>query len=141
MASFTPVSAAIGGVLIGGSAVLLMLLTGRIAGVSGILAGAIRPGGGAGAWRLAFVVGLILAWPLVALTGREVAVPQLPGSWIVIVVGGLLVGFGARLAGGCTSGHAVCGIARVSARSLAATAVFMTVAIAVVAVTHHLLGA
>jgi uncharacterized membrane protein YedE/YeeE len=137
---FTPVSAAIGGALIGLAATLLMLLTGRIAGISGILAGAILPGAGARGWRIAFIAGLIGAPLAAGLAGYPLAAPQMPASWATIVGAGLLVGFGTRLAGGCTSGHGVCGVARVSARSLVATAVFMVTAVAVVAVSRHVIG-
>lgn len=140
MANFTPVSAAIGGALIGLSAVLLMLFTGRIAGVSGIFDGLINPQTSDRAWRVAFIVGLIAAPVIGALAGYPVPMPQLPGSYITIIVGGLLVGFGARLGSGCTSGHGICGIARLSPRSIAATGVFMVAAIVVVALTHHIFG-
>ena len=140
MANFTPVSAAIGGALIGLSVALLMLLSGRIAGISGILGESLSADTDKG-WRLAFLAGLIAA-PLVAiLTGFGVASPQMPGSWGVIILAGLLVGFGTRLGAGCTSGHGICGIARLSPRSLTATAIFMAAAIIVVFVTRHVLGA
>ena len=138
MANFTPVSAAIGGALIGLSVALLMLLLGRIAGISGILGESLSTDKG---WRLAFLAGLIAA-PLVAiLAGFGVASPQMPGSWGVIILAGLLVGFGTRLGAGCTSGHGICGIARLSPRSLTATAIFMAAAIIVVFVTRHVIGA
>jgi uncharacterized membrane protein YedE/YeeE len=140
MANFTPISAAIGGALIGLAAALLMLLNGRIAGVTGIVAGALEPQSGDRAWRGAFVIGLIAAPLAAAALGLSAAVPQMPPSLIVIAAAGLLVGFGTRLSNGCTSGHGVCGIARLSPRSLVATGVFMIAAIAVVAVTRHLLG-
>ncbi len=140
MANFTPVSAAIGGALIGLSAVLLMLFTGRIAGISGIFGGLINPQTDDRAWRAAFIAGLIAA-PLTAmLAGYPVAMPQMPGSFVTIIAGGLLVGFGTRLGSGCTSGHGICGIARISPRSIAATGVFMAAAVAVVALTHHVFG-
>jgi uncharacterized membrane protein YedE/YeeE len=140
MAGFTPISAAIGGALIGLAAALLMLLAGRIAGISGILGAVLGLGTGERAWRVAFIVGLILAPVSAALAGYPVPTPQMPGSWMVIVVAGLLVGFGARLGGGCTSGHGVCGIARLSKRSIVATAVFMGAAVVVVALMRHVLG-
>jgi uncharacterized protein len=140
MTEFTPVSAAIGGALIGLAATLLMLLTGRIAGISGILAGAVLPGAEARGWRIAFIAGLILAPLAAAVLGYPLAPPQMPASWAIVVTAGLLVGFGTRLAGGCTSGHGVCGIARLSARSLVATAIFMATAVAVVAVSRHVFG-
>jgi uncharacterized protein len=140
MANFTPVSAAIGGVLIGLSAVLLMLFTGRIAGISGIFDGLINPQTSHRAWRAAFLAGLIAAPVTAMLVGYNVPMPQLPGSFITIVVGGLLVGFGARLGSGCTSGHGICGIARLSPRSIAATSVFTVAAIIVVALSRHVFG-
>ncbi len=91
-------------------------------------------------WRLAFIAGLIVAPLLSGLAGYPLPMPQMPDSWATIVIAGLLVGFGARLGGGCTSGHGVCGVAR-AARSLSATAIFMATAIAVVAVMRHGLGA
>ena len=140
MANFTPLSAAIGGALIGLSAALLMLSTGRIAGISGIVGGLIGWNVPDRDWRIAFVIGLILAPLTGSLVGYAVAEPQMPASWAVIVIAGLLVGFGTRLGGGCTSGHGICGVARLSPRSLVATAVFMAVAIVVVVMTRHVLG-
>ena len=139
MANFTPVSAAIGGALIGLSAVLLMLLAGRIAGISGIVGESLNPGSDKG-WRLAFLAGLVAVPLLAALFGFPAAAPSMPNSLGLIVVSGLLVGFGTRIASGCTSGHGICGIARVSPRSLAATAIFMASAIVVVFLTRHVVG-
>jgi uncharacterized membrane protein YedE/YeeE len=140
MANFTPLSAAIGGALIGLSAVLLMLLTGRIAGISGIFGGLLNPESNDKGWRIAFIAGLILAPLLAGWIGHAMPTPQLPSSWTVIVAAGLLVGFGSRLGGGCTSGHGICGVARLSVRSITATAIFMLAAIATVAITRHVLG-
>jgi uncharacterized membrane protein YedE/YeeE len=140
MANFTPLSAAIGGALIGLSAVLLMLLTGRVAGISGIFGGLLNPDSSDRGWRIAFIAGLILAPLLAGWIGHAMPIPQLPSSWTVIVAAGLLVGFGARLGGGCTSGHGICGVARLSVRSITATAIFMLTAIATVAITRHVLG-
>jgi len=140
MANFTPVSAAVGGALIGLAAVLLMAFTGRIAGVTGIAAGLFDPRTDGRGWRAAFIVGLIAAPLAAALLGHPVAMPRMPGSFVTIAVAGLLVGFGTRLGNGCTSGHGICGIARLSPRSIAATAVFMTAAVIVVALTHHVIG-
>src|SRR4051794_41891448 len=100
MANFTPVSAATGGALIGLSAVLLMLSTGRIAGISGIFSGLLNLRGEDKGWRIAFIAGLILAPILAGLVGYGIAQPKLPSSWAVIVVAGLLVGVGAPLGGG-----------------------------------------
>jgi uncharacterized membrane protein YedE/YeeE len=139
MNNFTPIPAAIGGTLIGLAVALLMLTTGRIAGISGIVDGLIGNAAGKG-WRAAFVAGLILA-PLVArLVGFTLPMPQMPASWVVIAGAGLLVGFGTRLGGGCTSGHGVCGMARSSPRSIVATLIFMGTAMVVVAIARHGLG-
>ena len=137
--NFTPLSATIGGVLIG-VATLLMLFNGRVAGISGILATCLSPQCNDAAWSATFVVGLILA-PLTALLfGYSLPAPEIPASWIVIVIAGVLVGFGTRLGGGCTSDHGVCGVARLSVRSIVATGLFMATAILVVAVSRHVLG-
>jgi uncharacterized protein len=141
MHNFTPLSGLVGGALIGLAASALMLLTGRIAGISGIFGGLLTRGAKDRDWRLAFVAGLVVA-PLIAAlaTGAPLPAPVMPASLILIVVAGLLVGFGSRMGGGCTSGHGVCGIARFSTRSIAATAIFMTAAIATVAIVHHVIG-
>jgi hypothetical protein len=139
MAPFDPVSALVGGALIGLAAVLLMLLNGRIAGVSGILGGALARERDSG-WRVAFLAGLIAAPLLMGALGDPLPAPRMPASWAVVIAGGLLVGFGTRLGGGCTSGHGVCGMARLSPRSIAATLIFMATAIVVVAVIRHGLG-
>jgi uncharacterized protein len=129
-----------GGVLIGLAAVLLMAALGRIAGISGIASGLLVDGAGDRRWRLAFVLGL-LAGPLLLwwLRGDSgVGVPQVGLPWMALA--GLLVGVGTRLGGGCTSGHGVCGVARLSPRSLLATVVFMLFGIATVFVLRHLAG-
>lgn len=141
MASFDLISALIGGALIGLASAMLMLLTGRIAGISGILGGCLSIVAGDKFWRLAFVAGLIFAPVVSGLLGFSMPVPEMPASWTVVVAAGFLVGFGARLGGGCTSGHGVCGIARLSTRSIVATAIFMVTAASVVAFTRHVLGA
>ncbi len=140
MSAFDPTTALIGGSLIGLASALLMLLSGRIAGISGILGGALTISAGDKFWRLSFIVGLIAAPMLMALLGDRLPEPQMPTSWLLIVVAGILVGFGARYGGGCTSGHGVCGLARLSARSLVATVVFTISAIAVVAIMRHGFG-
>src|SRR3974390_3128682 len=111
MGNFTPTSAAIGGALIGLSAVLLMALTGRIAGISGIFAGLINPQATGRAWRASFIVGLIAAPIAAAYLGFAVPTPQMPGSYITIVIAGFLVGFGTRLGSGSTSPPGTCGSA------------------------------
>jgi len=136
MDNFTPIPAAIGGTLIGLAVALLMLTTGRIAGISGIVDGLIGNADGKG-WRAAFVAGLILAPLLARLVGFTLPTPRMPASWVVIAGAGLLVGFGTRLGGGCTSGHGVCGMARLSPRSIVATLIFMGTAMVVVAIARH----
>ena len=137
--SFTPWLSLAGGLLVGLAAALLILFNGRIAGISGIAGGLLRPVRGDVAWRLAFVLGLAaapLAWRAVA------AAPSLhvAAGTITLVIAGLLVGLGTRLGSGCTSGHGVCGISRGSTRSLAATATFMAAGFVVVFVARHVLG-
>lgn len=136
MHNLTPVSGLIGGALIGLSSALLMLLTGRIAGISGIFAGLLTRDGNAAAWRFAFVAGLIAAPLLAALAGHHRLAPAMP-DMILVVIGGLLVGFGTRMGNGCTSGHGVCGSARLSTRSITATIIFMIAAIITVAIVRH----
>ena len=141
MHNLTPLSGLIGGALIGLASALLMLLTGRIAGISGIFGGLLPLRAADRDWRLAFIAGLIAAPLLAAVVfGAPLPKPAMPASLAVVIVAGLLVGFGSRMGGGCTSGHGVCGVARLSARSLAATAIFMAVAIATVAIVRHGLG-
>lgn len=140
MASFDPLTALLGGALIGAASVLLMALNGRIAGISGILGGVLAHGAGDTAWRLAFLAGLVSAPLLFAAAGQPPPEPDMPASWTLIIAAGLLVGFGARLGGGCTSGHGVCGVARLSMRSLVATGTFMVAAALVVAVVRHMVG-
>jgi uncharacterized protein len=140
MANFSPVTAAIGGALIGLAATLLMLINGKTAGVSGILASCLDLSGHDRAGSAAFIAGLILAPIASGLVGFAMSTPQMPSSWTVIVVAGVLVGFGTRLGSGCTSGHGVCGLARLSPRSIVATTIFMTAAIIVVGFSRHVFG-
>jgi hypothetical protein len=134
----TLLTALAGGILIGLSALAMLGLLGRITGISGIYAGVITAE--SGAWRWAFIAGLI-GGPLVYhLLSNSVAPAASAAGWPMIIAAGLLVGFGARYAGGCTSGHAVCGIGRLSPRSIAATATFMATGMLTVAITRHLLG-
>ena len=141
MEPLTPFVAIAGGLLIGSAAALFLLLTGRIAGVSGMTAIATRigPGGTPRSQAAAFLVGLPLGTVLVALFVREPEV-AVTSSVPLLVIAGLLVGFGTRLGNGCTSGHGVCGIARLSPRSLAATATFMVSAAATVFLARHVIG-
>jgi len=140
MHNFTPLTATIGGLIIGLSAVLLMSLNGRIAGISGIFSGILFGNANDKVWRILFVVGLVLG-PLVytAVSGVQPSF-DITSNWVVIVIGGLLVGFGTRMGSGCTSGHGVCGLSRFSIRSLFAVVVFMAAGVATVAGARALLG-
>jgi uncharacterized membrane protein YedE/YeeE len=138
--AFTPGSGLLGGLLIGLASALLLLAIGRIAGISGILAGSLFPPDGMRGWRLAFLAGLPLGAGLVAWIAPERAAFEITSSAGRLILGGLLVGFGTQLGSGCTSGHGVCGIARGSRRSLLATAAFMLAGAATVFVVRHVLG-
>lgn len=140
MQHFTPLSALVGGLLIGLGAVVLMLFLGRIAGVSGVVGGLLGFDRQESGWRLAFVAGLIAAPLGVGLARGQLPVITVDASPLLVLAGGVLVGFGTRLGSGCTSGHGVCGLARLSARSLVATVVFMAVAAFVVFFDRHVLG-
>jgi hypothetical protein len=137
--AFTPYASLAGGVLIGLAAALLVLLNGRIAGISGVLGGLLRPARGDIAWRAAFVLGL-LASPLIYALFAALPTPRIDAGWGGLVLAGLLVGVGTRYGAGCTSGHGVCGLSRLSPRSLAATAAFMGSGFVTVFVIRHLLG-
>jgi uncharacterized membrane protein YedE/YeeE len=137
VASFDLLSALLGGALIGAASTLLLVVNGRIAGISGIFADFLGGGAVEREWRLAFLVGLIGAPLVLSAFERSAPLPDMPASWIVIAGAGLLVGIGTRLSGGCTSGHGICGLARFSPRSLAATGIFMATAILVVAIVRH----
>lgn len=140
MTNFTPFASLAGGILIGISAAAMLLFNGKIAGISGILAGVLRPVKSDTSWRLCFVAGL--------LAGGLILRVMLPQSFEfgtvhsigALAIAGLLVGVGTRLANGCTSGHGVCGVARLSVRSILATAIFMATGAAVVFVVNHMLG-
>jgi uncharacterized membrane protein YedE/YeeE len=137
--SFTPIASIAGGALIGLSAVLLMALTGRIAGVSGIAARLFPPYDDAElAGRLAFVAGLIAAPVVVLLTTGQLPTQTIQANGSILVLGGFLVGFGSVWGSGCTSGHGVCGISRLSVRSFVATITFMAAGFATVFITRHL---
>jgi uncharacterized protein len=140
MTSFTPISAALGGGLIGFAVALLMLLNGRIAGISGIAGGALTFRRDEFPWQMAFLVGLIAAPLLMHAAGYALPTPGMPASWAVIVIGGLLTGFGTQWSGGCTSGHGLCGMARLSPRSIVATCIFMVTAMIVVFLVRHVWG-
>ena len=140
MHNLTPVSGLLGGALIGLAAAMLMILTGRLAGISGILGGLFTPRPGDRAWRVAFIAGLIAAPLTAAFAGKPLPAPVMTSNIALITVAGLLVGFGTRMGNGCTSGHGVCGFARLSTRSITATIIFMVTAIATVAIARHRFG-
>jgi uncharacterized membrane protein YedE/YeeE len=137
--AFTPGSALAGGALIGAAAAVLLLLNGRIAGISGILGGLLSPRAGDIQWRVAFVLGLVMA-PLLYRAWQPLPEVHVEAGYGVLVVAGLLVGVGTRYASGCTSGHGVCGLSRLSARSLSATLVFVATGVATVFAWRHLLS-
>jgi uncharacterized membrane protein YedE/YeeE len=137
--AFTPWSAAIGGVVIGLAATLFVLVNGRVAGISGIVGGMLYPRAGDFAWRLAFVAGLLLA-PLAYATFAAHPSATIEAGYPVLIVAGLLVGIGTRFAGGCTSGHGVCGLSRLSPRSLVATLSFMAAGFVTVFLVRHAIG-
>ena len=139
MEDFTPVSGLVGGLLIGLAVALLLLLNGRIGGISGIVGGMLAFEGRELGWRAAFVAGLVLGALAYILAVGSASLVQVETSLPVVVAGGLLVGFGTRLGSGCTSGHGLCGLARFSRRSVVATLVFFGVAIATVFLTRHIL--
>ena len=136
---FTPWSSLAGGVLIGIATAMFVLLNGRIAGISGVLGGLLKPAEGDVGWRLAFVLGLVGA-PLAYLLFDNVPSLQIDAGYAALVVAGLLVGVGTRYGSGCTSGHGVSGLSRLSPRSLAATAAFMGAGFLTVYVARHLFG-
>ena len=133
---FTPGAALAGGLLIGLAAAWLLLQSGRVLGASGLLGGLVPPRAGDWTWRAEAILGLIAA-PFVARLAFQAHPPTIAAGWATLILGGLLVGFGTRLANGCTSGHGVCGLARLSPRSLAATATFMAAGFATVFLVRH----
>lgn len=137
---FTPLASLGGGILIGLAAALLLVANGRIAGISGIAGGLLRPSGGDVGWRLAFLLGLAGA-PLGWLAFGAMPPTQIDHTPALLTVAGLLVGIGTRFGSGCTSGHGVCGISRLSPRSIAATACFMLAGFTTVFVMRHMIGA
>ena len=140
MENFTPITSLLGGLLIGAAAVILLAFNGHIAGITGVTRGVLTPKQGDTAWRVVFILGLI-AGPLVfqAISGAP-AESILTSSTPILVVGGLLVGFGTSLGNGCTSGHGICGIGRISKRSMIATGSFMGAAAITVYITQNVLG-
>jgi uncharacterized membrane protein YedE/YeeE len=140
MENFTPVSALIGGLLIGFAAVILLLFNGRIMGVTGITGGVLQPQRQDLLWRLLFLASLAAAPILYSWAMAEPVAIEVTGSLPALIAGGFLVGFGACVGSGCTSGHGVCGLGRFSKRSLTVTVTFMITSIATVYVMHHLIG-
>ena len=139
MTNFTPWSALGGGALIGISASILLLLNGRVAGISGILGGLVRPRAEETSWRALFIVGLLVGGVVLFLL-RPASFGAAPVSLPLAIVAGVFVGFGTRLGSGCTSGHGVCGLSRYSSRSLAATMTFMATGAMAAFVVQHLVG-
>ncbi len=138
---FTPLLSTLGGVLIGGSASLMLLLEGRVTGISGIVGGLFAPKAGDVAWRVAFVVGMALAGVVAATYAPASMAAETNRGPALLIVAGLLVGVGTRIGSGCTSGHGVCGLSRLSPRSLASVMTFMGVGGVVAVVVGRLLGA
>ncbi|MEC7472882.1 MAG: YeeE/YedE family protein [Pseudomonadota bacterium] len=138
-ANFTPWTALAGGVLIGAAASLFVLLNGRIAGISGLLASLLEPDAEGRGEKLLFLLGLLLA-PLLWVLFGKLPVLEFQSGWFGLLIAGLLVGVGTRYGSGCTSGHGVCGISRLSARSIVATLAFMAAGFGTVYVLRHLLG-
>lgn len=136
---FTPYESLFGGVLIGLSAIMLMAFNGRIAGMTGILTGVLPPYAKDNAWRIAFLVGAITGPVIYTLAGGVVPF-AVPITTPAMIIGGLIVGVGVTYGSGCTSGHGVCGMARLSPRSIVATLVFMVATFATVFVVRHVLG-
>lgn len=138
-AAFTPLSALAGGVLIGLAAALFILLNGRVAGISGIVGGLLAPQQGDVGWRLAFIAGMVGA-PLAWLAATSLPEIRIEAGYPMLILAGLVVGISTRYGAGCTSGHGVCGISRLSPRSLVATIAFMATGFATVFVIRHVIG-
>lgn len=138
-ANFTPWSSLAGGVLIGLATAMFLLLNGRIAGISGILGGLLRPTKGDVGWRIAFVAGLTFS-PIAFSVAAPLPAVQIDADAASLIMAGLLVGIGTRYGSGCTSGHGVCGLSRLSPRSMVATALFMLAGFVTVFITRHLIG-
>ncbi len=139
MEDFTPISGLVGGLLLGSATVLLLWLNGRLAGISGIVGGILTPKSGDAGWRMLFVVGILLGSFVCTMVAGGRDLVQVQTSIPVLVGAGLLVGFGTRLGSGCTSGHGLCGLSRLSRRSVAATLVFFGVAMLTVFLVRHVL--
>ena len=136
---FTPWASLAGGILLGLASALFILVNGRILGISGIVGGLLRPVKGDTGWRLAFLAGMLAA-PLLYFVVAGPTVPRIDAGWATVVIAGLLVGVGTRYGSGCTSGHGVCGLSRLSPRSLVATLAFMGAGFVTVYLARHALG-
>ena len=136
---FTPWASLAGGVLLGLASAIFILVNGRILGISGIVAGLLRPAAGDVGWRLSFLLGLLVA-PLLYILVAGPTAPRIDAGWTTVVVAGLLVGVGTRYGSGCTSGHGVCGLSRLSPRSLVATLAFMGAGFLTVFLVRHAFG-
>ena len=137
---FTPWASLAGGILLGLASAMFILVNGRILGISGILGGLLRPAKNDAGWRIAFIAGMLAA-PLLYVALAGPASPRIDAGWATVVVAGLLVGIGTRYGAGCTSGHGVCGLSRLSPRSLVATLAFMGAGFVTVFLARHALGA
>lgn len=137
---FTPWTALAGGLLLGLASALFILLNGRVLGISGIVGGLLRPRAGDSGWRIAFVLGMLLAPALYWLLTGAAVPATIDAGWGTVLLAGLLVGVGTRYGAGCTSGHGVCGLSRLSPRSLVATLAFMSAGFVTVFVLRHLLA-
>lgn len=137
--SFTPIPSLLGGMILGVAAALYVLLHGRILGISGIVSGLLHAKAGDWSWRLAFALGLLTSSFLAALIFGIFPVIEVDASWLTVIIAGLLVGFGVQYGSGCTSGHGICGLSRLSPRSLVATLSFMAAGFLVVFIIRHLI--
>ena len=137
--SFTPIPSLVGGMILGVAAALYVLLHGRILGISGIVSGLLHPKKGDWDWRLGLTLGLISAPFFAAILFGILPVIEVDASWTAVISAGFLVGFGAQYGSGCTSGHGICGLSRLSPRSLVATLSFMTAGFLVVFIIRHLI--
>lgn len=138
--SFTPIPSLLGGMLLGIAAALYVLLHGRILGISGIVSGLMHPKESDRAWRIALILGLITAPLLAALFFEIRPIVEVDADWFAVLLAGVLVGFGTQYGSGCTSGHGICGLSRLSPRSLVATLSFMAAGFLTVYVIRHLIG-
>lgn len=138
--SFTPIPSLLGGIILGVAAALYVLFHGRILGISGIISGLLHLKSGDRAWRMALILGLLTAPLLAALFFEIRPIVEVEADWLAVVIAGLLVGFGTQYGSGCTSGHGICGLSRLSPRSLVATVSFMTAGFLIVFVLRHVIG-